>query len=260
MSDRLFLYIDILGFKELIESGGDVFDLFQTIDELNVHNDNDFHCIVFSDTILVYGDDRWLSAPSQAVMWLVEFAQDLFYRLIVKDIHFRAYITIGDFHHYKLNNIEAYYGQALVDCYTKEKDIQCVGVFIDNSLVKYSDIFHTNKFDDNCHFVHVMQHLDQISAPYNSYPLSGYELKATGMEWWTVYLLRYLETIYHHGQDASLSERVRQKHRNAWAMISTRHGGLLQRLVTVNFDFASVVEIDWTEPLARIGTPDGAWG
>ena len=81
MANRLFLYIDILGFKDLVKSGGDIAMLYRTIDELNVHRDRDFTCIVFSDTILVYGAENWLGVSNQGVMWLIEFAQDLFFRL-----------------------------------------------------------------------------------------------------------------------------------------------------------------------------------
>ncbi|MBC2666053.1 hypothetical protein H7F51_11045 [Novosphingobium flavum] len=260
MTERLFLYIDILGFKNLINSGSNVSELYEIIDDLNVHRDNDFTSIVFSDTILVYGEEFWNSHPNKGIMWLIEFAQDLFYRLIVKDIHFRAYVTFGDFNHFKLKHIEAYYGQALVDCYESEKRIQCTGVFLDSRLARFSDVFQLTPYNSECHFVHVMQHLDDIRAPYEGYPLSGAYLEATGMEWWVAYLLRYLENLSGHMADESLPTEVRQKYRKAWDMIATRHGGMMRRLQEANFKVEQVIEMDWTEPLARIGTPEGAWG
>lgn len=60
MSERLFLYIDILGFKDLVQSGFDIREVYRRIDSLNAHSDRDFTCIVFSDTIFVYGDEGWL--------------------------------------------------------------------------------------------------------------------------------------------------------------------------------------------------------
>ena len=53
MSERLFLYIDILGFKDLVQSGFDIRKVYRRSDSLNAHSDRDFTCIVFSDTILV---------------------------------------------------------------------------------------------------------------------------------------------------------------------------------------------------------------
>lgn len=260
MTERFFLYIDILGFKELVAKKSEVTDLYQIIDSLNVHKDGDFTCIVFSDTVLVYGSDVWLGHPKEALMWLIEFAQDLHYRLIVKDIHFRAYITFGDFEHYKLENLEAYFGDALVTCYEKEKTIKCSGVFLDSSLVPYCDIFHSSPYDEDSHFVHIMQHLDDISFKYESYPISGQYLKDTGMEWWVVYLLTYLRNIHSHMTDKTLHSSVQLKYENTWNAIKVRHDGLLRRLEENNFVFSKVVVMNWDEPMKRIGTDDGAWG
>ena len=260
MAERFFLYIDILGFKEMIRDKSVVTDLYEIIDSLNVHRDGDFTCIVFSDTIVVYASEVWLGAPNQAIMWLIEFAQDLHYRLIVKDIHFRAYVTFGDFEHYKLKNLEAYFGEALVSCYEKEKTIKCTGVFLDATLVPYCNIFQVSPYDDECYFVHVMQHLGDISAKYEQYPISGEILEMQGMEWWVAYLLVYLKNIHSHKTDEQLHPAVRLKYETTWAMIQTRHDGLLRRLEESKFDFAKVVKMDWSEPLSRIGTDEGAWG
>lgn len=259
MSERLFLYIDILGFKELIQSGFDVSLIYERINDLNVHSDRDFGCIVFSDTILVHADEAWLKHPSSGIMWLIEFAQDLFYRLISIDVHIRAYITKGNFEYHKLENLEAYYGEALIKCYEREKEIKCTGVFLDKDLAPYSDIFKLTKYDDKSYYVHVMQHLDDISWEYKHYPLSGEMLLATGMEWWVAYLLIYMKNTFSHANDKKLSDSVRLKHQNAWKMISAQHPGLTKRLEEADFDFGRVVDIDWSEPLRRIGTKEGAW-
>jgi len=215
MTDRYFLYIDILGFKDLVRSGANVAELYRRIDKLNVHTDRDFTCLVFSDTILAYGSEAWDAHPNQAIMWLIEFAQDLFYRLISLDIHIRAYVTRGDFEHRRLKNIDSYYGTALIDCYEREKAIKCTGVFLDSRLASFSTVFHLTQYDDQSCFVHVMQHLDDVSEDHALYPIDGKNLEATGMEWWTAYMLRYLQNIHRHANDAALSETVRFKYRNA---------------------------------------------
>lgn len=259
MTERYFLYIDILGFKNLVRSGFNVAELYRRIDRLNVHSDRAFTCIVFSDTILVYGTEGWNKHPNQALMWLIEFAQDLFYNLISLDVHIRAYITKGIFEHTRLNNIEAYYGDALIDCYEREKAIKCSGVFLDSKLAQFSNIFHLTKYDKYSHFVHVMQHLEDVSWEYKEYPISGEMLEATGMEWWTAYLLKYLQNIHKRASDDELPAEVRLKYKNAWKMISSRHAGLCRRLVEANFEFKKVVTLDWSEKLRRIGTPEGAF-
>ena len=259
MTQRLFLYIDILGFKDLVRSKSIVPELYRRIDKLHVHTDNAFTCIVFSDTILVYSHDGWLDHPREAIMWLIEFAQDLFYSVISLDIHFRAYITQGEFDHQRLEHVEAYYGDALIECYEREKLIKCTGVFLDEKLAKHSHIFFLTKYDDYSFFVHVMQNLDAVSFGYSEYPISGFELEQTGMEWWTAYPLHYLRNIYQHANDQSHPLEVREKYQNAWKMISSRHEGLCRRLVESNFVFGDVIKLDWTEKLARIGTKEGAF-
>ena len=192
-------------------------------------------------------------------MWLIEFAQDLFYNLISLDLHIRAYVTKGNFEHYQLKHIAPYYGSALIDCYEREKAIKCTGVFLDSRLAKFSDIFHLTKFNKDSHFVHVMQHLGDISFDYKEYPNDGYILESTGMEWWTAYLLKYLKNIHAHAHDTRLPPSVRQKYKAAWKMVSTQHDGLCRRLIQARFKFEKVVTLDWTEKLRRIGTKDGAF-
>ncbi|HEY0832336.1 MAG TPA: hypothetical protein VGE72_00385 [Azospirillum sp.] len=260
MSERLFLYIDILGFKDLVAKGFDIMSIYEKIDRLPAHSDEGFSCIVFSDTIVVYGDGYWLRHQNQGIMWLAEFAQHLFYNLISLDVHIRAYLTSGDFEHHKLKNLEAYYGEALVKCYEREKDIKSTGLFIDSKLLPYCDIFKTTEYDEHSHYVHVMQHLDEISWRHGMYPIPGICVSSTGAEWWLAYLLTYLRNTHKHANDISLPEATRLKHRNAWNMISQHHPGLTQTLEETDFNFREIVDIDWAEPLRRIGTEEGAWG
>lgn len=259
-SERFFLYIDILGFKEIVTNNQKIAEIYDAIDQLNVHEDSDFHTIVFSDTILVAADPVWNENPRQAIMWLIEFAQDLFYRLSHRDVHFRALVTKGTFEYKQRKHFESYHGKALVDCYLKESTLKCCGVFIDNRLAPFSNIFHLSEFDSAVSFVHVMQHLDQVSLPYCKYPISGEYLQDTSMEWWVAYLFRYLAIIHAHSKDSSLPSDVRSKFVMTWAMISDRHSGLLRRLEEANFAAEAVIEMDWSEPMSRIGTGEGAWG
>ena len=53
VDEKLFLYIDILGFSDIVENGERIDALFAEIDRLNVHIDKGFRTIVFSDTVRV---------------------------------------------------------------------------------------------------------------------------------------------------------------------------------------------------------------
>ena len=76
---KLLLYIDILGFSDLVKRGGAVDDLYQTIDGLNVHQHQSFNTIVFSDTILVYNNVHPIDVSKYriAVMYMCEFARKI---------------------------------------------------------------------------------------------------------------------------------------------------------------------------------------
>ena len=75
------LYLDILGFRELVMSSIRVMELYYIINLLSVHKDAGFKTIVFSDTLLVYNptdvpeSDRWVE-----VMFLCEYVQQLLHR------------------------------------------------------------------------------------------------------------------------------------------------------------------------------------
>lgn len=260
MTERLFLYIDILGFSDMVKSGYDIQSIYKKIDCLNVHRDEYFRCIVFSDTILVYAHEAWMNYPDKGLMWLIEFAQDLIYRLIPSDIHIRAYITQGEFEHHQLEHLEAYYGKALIECYEREKAIKSTGVFLDSKLALLSTIFKLTPYDDLSHYVHVLQDLDQISWEYEAYPIEGWMVESQGLEWQIAYALRAIKNTHDHANDGNLPEAVRLKHQNAWRMISARHPGLTKRLEEAAFDYAKVVALDWSEPMRRIGTLKGAFG
>ena len=78
MIHRYLLYIDILGFSDLVAAGSPrVHDLYEVIASLNVHRHSAFRAIVFSDTVLVYntvGGDTKADRES-IVMFLCEFSQ-----------------------------------------------------------------------------------------------------------------------------------------------------------------------------------------
>src|SRR2546425_4226344 len=77
--DRYFLYIDILGFADLVMNAPDrVVDLYEIISSLNAHEHQSFGTIVFSDTILVYPKfERGVGRRADAyfIMFLCEFVQ-----------------------------------------------------------------------------------------------------------------------------------------------------------------------------------------
>ena len=57
--EKAFLYIDILGFGQLVKDNSPKTEkIFEIIDGLNVHRHFAFQTIVFSDTILVFNKNE----------------------------------------------------------------------------------------------------------------------------------------------------------------------------------------------------------
>ena len=261
MAHRYFLYIDILGFADMVGDKEKIKEIYDIIDGLNVfQNAPYFRTIVFSDTILVYSDPNGERVDANgSIMWMCEWAQDLFAQFICKNMHFRAILTFDDFEHDQMKNIEAFYGAALVKTYRQEKEIQGMGLFIDNDLVEHCDIYHTSKYSEKLSYVHLMQKLDHISFGPEAYPLPPEYLTATEHEYFNAPNLVYLRNLYRGMNNTSLNPYIRSKYLNTWHLIQSRHGALLNLLAQHNFDFSKISELDWDVPIQRAEVGDLVW-
>jgi hypothetical protein len=172
-------------------------------------------------------------------------------------VHFRGYITCGDFNHQPMKNVEAYYGEALIRAYEAEKEIQCTGLFMDNLVSPYSDIFELTQFNEQCQFVHIMQNLRNISSRRREYPIPPELIIETDLLYLVAYYIHYLECINRHMNDMLLAPKVRRKYLNTWRMLKSRHPGLLTVLVDNSFNPRAVSDFDWSEAMERIGTDRG---
>lgn len=162
MKEKFLLYIDILGFSELVNKNSkSIKKIYEVVNQLNVHKHDAFQTIIFSDTILVYNklETNTLHDKEYVVMFMVEFVQDLLFSGKSINLNFRAIITYGEFEHYKLKNTECYFGKSLVSAYMKEKEINGVGLFIDNDLVGFNKIFKTCKYNSKLKFVYLFQRM-----------------------------------------------------------------------------------------------------
>lgn len=143
---RNFLYIDILGFSEMVQKQPcKIEKIFQIIDRLSVYKHYAFETIVFSDTILVF--NKKYNAPNHYyVTYLIEFAQQLFYKLLSIDVYFKGLITYGEFNFKSMNNIQAYWGEALIETYNDANLLQGLGLFVNKKLSV--DIVTFDKLDN----------------------------------------------------------------------------------------------------------------
>lgn len=155
--DKSFLYIDILGFEKLVRNDSEkIKKIFKIIDGLNVHRHPALQTVVFSDTILVFNkDDEYDN--HYYVTYLIEYAQQLFYRLSLINVYFKGIITLGEFSFSRLNNIDAYYGLALIETYQDESELDGFGLFINKNISNEVVVFDKIDFNEKYDFILMCQ-------------------------------------------------------------------------------------------------------
>lgn len=264
MAETLFLYVDILGFAELVKDTGRVDELFQILDGARLHTDSNYRTIVFSDTILAYNRHTDLSSGAKAVelMYLIELTQELMQRLTGKGIFFRAVITQGNFVHAKLKHLEAYYGEALISAYRAEKGLIGTGLFLDRKLRPLQNIFKFKAFSEQYDFIYLThitsgllnwrkREVDSDDDDNDaSFPLPAELLTAAGIE-----LMIYHELVHFREVHATMNDNpdpgVRAKHLATWNMYVRAYPELMRALEAKKFDFRAVAELDWSEAKAN---------
>lgn len=245
--DKFLLYLDVLGFSEMVRDKNRVLSLYKIIDKLNVHRHHAFRCIIFSDTMLVYNsrdpssdyDRRYL------VMYLIEFAQDLLSRLIGRGLFFRAVLTRGEFIHSRFENLESFFGEALVEAFHAEKSIIGSGLYIESSLNRYNAIFKTSKHSDKYRFVFLTPHIDGLCMyGADGFPVPGELLDNANLQYQTYAELLYLKDIYERAIYEA-DPRIREKYQIVWFHYVKKYRCLCDVLCKSNFDLYSVSDADW---------------
>ena len=239
LNNRYLLYIDILGFSDMVKNDyGKISKLFDYVNSLNVHRHGAFHTIVFSDTILIFNKEKPISTHDHEylVMYACEFIQDLMCRSVDLEIQFRAILTYGEFHYERLSNIEAYHGTVLVNSHVKEKEINSMGLFIDNSILQYNTIFKTTPFDADLHFVYLMRSMEMFFTFDGVIPIptslvdEGYYFY--DIEWETKILKTIKKNI-----DTQTDSRIRGKYLQTYHLYKQRYGKIIDILEKNNFDY-----------------------
>ena len=237
MNSTLFLYLDILGFRQLIRHPERVDWLFMQLDSARIHQDSNYRSIVFSDTLIAYNTRIIRSREDKTieVMFLIELVQEFLSRLVGSGISFRAIITEGNFQYKRLHNIEAYYGQALVDAFEDEKIIRSTGLFLDHALSDFNSIFKTCRYSDEYDFVFVTQIIAEIEGFASNHYWEDMTLLGSDLPIPNEVLGEYdelgprlHEEIIHlrdifHGFSTHQDEKVRSKYCENWRMYEAQY-------------------------------------
>jgi hypothetical protein len=255
----LFLYIDILGFTDLIKDPDAVRRLFIIIDKAQLHRDVNFRCIAFSDTILAYNKNFDLDPKNKTneLMYLIELTQDIFLKLAGSGLFFRALITEGEFYCDHMEHIDAFFGQALIDTYRAEKNIIGTGLYLDRCLSSFNQVFQTRRFSDQYYFVYLTHFCSRLyrqcqplfsednSTLNSDFPLPGSILARSELEF-----LIYPEIVYLRDvrrlMDDHPDPSVRAKHLATWRMYVLEYPRLIASLESHNMDAKGISDLDWT--------------
>lgn len=256
-NNRFSLYLDVLGFTELVKKGEGqmISDLYEVVASLNANRHDAFKVVVFSDTMIVYsvnGGDTPEDA-SYLIMFLCEFAKELMHRLTGREIYFRAVITYGDFMHYELNGIPCFFGNALVNAHSSEKELKAIGLFIDKRISRHCDIFKYRHFNGNYDFVYLTQALDEIELwGSDGYPLTADVIESTDSKWYIYPELLHLAKMHAGSLNTGFPESVRAKYFTSWGMYCHHYPNLTNQLTRSNNDVQSIAPtVDWQPVIER---------
>lgn len=251
MEKRYLLYIDILGFSDLVKKDYTKIErLFNIIDSLNAQKHPNFKTVVFSDTILIFNQDNPETNYDHyyLVMYCCEFAQDLLYRCFDQDIQFRAILTYDYFQYKQLNNIEAYFGNALVNTYNKEKEITGLWLYIDKRINKYNKYFASDTFDDDLNFVFLLKSMERLKKyGVTDFPIDKYfaepETEFMGLK----IEFKILQTVWENIKTQTDS-RVRSKYLQTYELYRNRYKDFFLEIEHNNFDINIVSpNANWDE-------------
>lgn len=238
---RFLLYIDILGFKEMtLSQPRKVARLYSILNTLNVHQHPNFKTIVFSDTVLVYNPDEVHNDDDRKylVWYLTEFAEDLHSRLTGQDIWFRAVLLAGDFNHYRLENVECFYGEALITAYLAEKQLPVIGLVMHKNCLEFNRYFQTAEFSKDYHFIYLSRQLDHLHEwAQEKYPVPMWEISDQAPD--LPEQVRFLSDLYQLMRRAP-DPAVRAKALTTWDFYNRRYPAMLSALMAKEFDLSAV--------------------
>lgn len=209
---------------------------------------------MFSDTILVYNDFELRTDHDHeyAVMFSCEFAQDLASRLVGKNVFFRAILEYGDFSHESLENVQSFFGTALVGAYSREKQIQAVGLFATDSCIARNQVFPSERFSDGLHFVFLHQSLQRLQEnTRGSLPSDPLFVVDTDDYHDILWDLSFLASLFKNMREHP-DQRVRGKHLATYDLYRRKYPELLAAFEASQFQPECICpKVDWSSRKAR---------
>lgn len=144
--NRFVAFLDILGFKDLIskKSHAEIYDKLNTISKTknlledvpeNIINHNykdaEIYIVSFSDSIIVFSKNDSL----ENFQYFLVSVRYLFAKTVAAGIPLKGGIAVGEISVNKSEQI--YFGQAIIDAYLMEEDVNYIGVVCNYSIDNY---------------------------------------------------------------------------------------------------------------------------
>jgi len=250
---KFLLYIDILGFSQLVKNHPEkVRRLYYAIDNLNCFKHENFRTIVFSDTIVVYNstDGVWEDDKKYLIMFLIEFAQNLLYETLGMNIWFRAIIVEGDFEHVPMDNIERYFGKALIKAYLDAKKFKYCGLLIEKECQQFNDIFEVHKIPESNAYYYVL--LNQALCRYERGYIAEDFIEETDEQWYLAKDAFYVGQLFRGLNSHKLD--IKTKYMNTCRIFEQHFPSTIDKLKKTGFHPRAFSKtVNWKKPLSRIG-------
>jgi hypothetical protein len=209
---------------------------------------------VFSDTILVYNkeDPKNDGDRKYTVWYAIEFAEDLHHRLIGTGTFFRAVLTHGEFEHYDLENIECFFGRALVNSYDSEKKLPAIGLFIDDKCQQYNEYFPISPFIPGRSFVYLNRSLDRLQEVSSGvFPVDLIYIDSSWEFPFILWDIQFLREV-HDRMRTHPVPRIRAKYLATWDLYYQRYTAILDVLLKNGFEPEPICPTaDW-EPYKKV--------
>ena len=251
MKECFLLYIDILGFSELVNKNSEeIREIYKIINGLNVHKHYAFSTIIFSDTILVYNKitPETTHDREYLIMFMCEFAQNLIFQGSNCGLSFRGIITYGEFEHYRLENVDCFYGKSLVYAYIKEKEINGIGLFIDNKIKKFNKIFETIKYNEDLDFVYLFQSMFLLKLLSSEIlPLDKIHIEGSDQFYRLKDEIELLK-IYFKELMSNENPKVRAKYLQTYQFYRVKMPSIFEQLEMTDFSLSTInPDVKWNE-------------
>jgi hypothetical protein len=144
---------------------------------------------------------------------------------------------------------------SLIKAYQTEKDTQAIGLFVDETIHPFMDIFETHIYDERkgLWFADTATALRDKFFDGTDFSYATEDMIMTANESLLAYDLVYLRQLFLHAHDYSLPPTVRVKYQTTWEIYRLKYKGLYAALENANFDFKKVIPINWKPFLEEIG-------